>query len=94
MGAIGLLEGDRPFNLTQVQRLLSGERRTFTHQLITRLVEVLDFTEEEADELWHAAGLWPPGLDLEGYRRFRHLATTGANKVMPGYGRHLELVAA
>ena len=75
-GAIGLLEGDRPVNVTQVQRLLNDERQTFTHRLIRRLIEVLPFTEEEQDELWKAAGLWPPDLDIAGYRQFRQRATS------------------
>ena len=84
MGAIGLLEGDRPFNITQVQRLLNGERRTFSRRLITRLIEALPFTDDEEDELWHAAELWPDTLDLATYRRLKRLAATSAKTVSPG----------
>jgi len=85
MGAIGLLEGDRPFNITQVQRLLSGERRSFSRRLIARLIEVLDFTEEEQDELWHAAELWPGDLDLDTYRRLKLLAAMPASELTARY---------
>jgi hypothetical protein len=85
MGAIGLLEGDRPFNITQVQRLLSGERRSFSADLIERLTEILDI---DRYELWEAAlessGMRPPGVTAEVLREL-DLTRAGADKVLPGY---------
>jgi hypothetical protein len=74
---IGVLPGGGIFNPTQIRRLRFGERKQLSRQLVERLAEVLDLDQGEA---FHAAGLWPPDLDLEGYRRFRALA---ANGMMP-----------
>lgn len=80
--AIGLLPGDRSFNAKQVWRLRRGERQTLTRELVERLVSILDLPEDQA---WHAAGLWPPDLDLESYRRYRQFAATPANGVSARY---------
>ncbi len=82
--AIGLLEDGTAFNTTQATRLLTGERQKLTRDLVQRLIDVLDLTQDEADEAWHAAGLWPPGLDLAGYRRLRHLTATSPMTQLPG----------
>jgi len=60
--AIGLLPGEKAFNATQVRRLRRGERRNVTHDLVAKLIELLDLDPPQA---WHAAGLWPPGLEPE-----------------------------
>lgn len=75
--AIGLLPGSRVFNPTQIRRLRRGERQNLSRELVERLIEVLDLPEDEA---WHAAGLWPPDLDVEGYRRFRQQALAGTTQ--------------
>jgi hypothetical protein len=36
--------------------------------LVQRLIELLDLDPAEA---WATAGLWPPDLDVDGYRRHR-----------------------
>lgn len=73
---IGVLPGGGIFNPTQIRRLRFGERKNLSPELVRRLIDVLDLPEEEA---WHAAGLWPPDLDVDGYRRYRHqLAAVGA----------------
>ncbi|HEY5988369.1 MAG TPA: helix-turn-helix transcriptional regulator [Streptosporangiaceae bacterium] len=99
---IGVLPSGGIFNPTQIRRLRLGERKHMSPELLERLIEVLDLPEDEA---YHAAGLWPPGLDLEGYRRYRHLAASGRMTLSPGYvrdrrqrdrrrtPRHLKLVA-
>jgi hypothetical protein len=80
--AIGLLPGDKTFNNTQVRRLRRGERKLLTRELVERLIEVLDL---DADTAWHAAGLWPPGMSLEEYRRFRGaVAAAGAQTPAEG----------
>lgn len=76
---IGVLPSGGIFNPTQIRRLRLGERKHMSPELLERLIEVLDLPEDEA---YHAAGLWPPGLNLEEYRRFRHLAATSANGVI------------
>ncbi len=75
--AIGLLPGDKVINNTQIRRIRTGERQNLTRELVERLVQVLDLDEEQA---WFLSGLWPPGLSVEDYRRFRHrLAVVGAS---------------
>jgi len=58
--AIGLLPGDKAFNPTQVRRLKRGERRNLSRPLVARLIELLELDPITA---WHAAGLWPEGVD-------------------------------
>jgi hypothetical protein len=71
--AIGLLPGEKAFNATQVRRLRRGERRNVTHDLVAKLIGLLDLDPAEA---WHAAGLWPPGLDPEDVRDISELLAT------------------
>ena len=71
---IGVLPEGGIFNPTQIRRLRFGERKYLNRELVARLIEVLDLDPAEA---WHASGLWPPDLDLEGYRRFRQHALAG-----------------
>ena len=75
--AIGLLPGNKVINNTQIRRIRVGERQNLSRELVQRLIEVLDLDEAEA---WHAAGMWPPDLDVQGYRQFRQhaLAAVGA----------------
>lgn len=99
---LGELSDGRVFDATQIRLLREGRRR-LDHELVQRLIDALDL---DADEAWHAAGLWPPDLDVEGYRRFRHqLAAVGATTDQPdpkngrswrhaGQRRRPELVAA
>jgi hypothetical protein len=88
--AIGLLEGNRVYSPKQVGRLRRGEVRHPDPEIVERLVQVLNLDEGAA---WHAAGIWPPDLDLDTYRRFRHrLAVVGApsDQPEPNTGRYLE----
>lgn len=88
--AIGLLEGNRVYSPKQVGRLRRGQVRHPDPELVARLVQVLNLDEGTA---WHAAGIWPPDLDLDSYRRFRHrLAVVGApaDQPKPNAGRYLE----
>ena len=64
---LGELEDGRIFDATQVRLIREGRRR-LDHVLVQRLIELLAMDEAQA---WAAAGLWPPDLDLEGYRRYR-----------------------
>jgi len=74
--AIGLLPDNKVINNTQIRRIRTGERQNLTRELVAQLISALDLPEEEA---WHAAGLWPPDLDVDGYRQYRHhLAAVGA----------------
>jgi hypothetical protein len=62
--AIGLMQpGNRVFGPKQVGRLRRGEQRHYDRQLVARLIEVLPALDPA--EAWHAAGLWPPGLEPE-----------------------------
>ncbi len=79
--AIGLLKGNRVYSPKQVGRLRRSEVRHPDPELVDRLVQVLNLPEEEA---WHAAGVWPPDLTVEGYRRYRHqLLAVGASSDRP-----------
>lgn len=76
-GRLGYLitDPDGPFfDASQVRLIYQGKRRP-TRELVERLIQVLDLPEDEA---WHAAGLWPPDLDIEGYRRYRQHALAAA----------------
>lgn len=64
---VGELPDGRVLNETQVRRIREGSRR-LDHILVARLIEVLDLDPAEA---WATAGLWPPDLDLDAYRRLR-----------------------
>jgi hypothetical protein len=81
---IGVLPSEKVFNATQVKRLRRGERQHLSRELVERLIIVLDLPEDEA---WHASGLWPPDLDLEGYRKFRALAADGMMSAPAGFAR-------
>ena len=78
---VGVLPDGRVLNETQVRRIREGQRR-LDPELIRRLVEVLGLDEGEA---WHAAGMWPPGLSLAGYRQFRQHALAHGEKVIGWY---------
>jgi transcriptional regulator with XRE-family HTH domain len=72
---VGVLDDGSALDATQIRRIVEGIRK-LTHELVQRLIAALDLPEEEA---WHAAGLWPPDLTIEDYRRYRHrLAVVGA----------------
>jgi hypothetical protein len=64
--AIGLLPGDKSFNAKQVWRLRRGERQQLNHELVGRLIVVLDLDPHEA---WPASGLAPPQLTPEHLRQ-------------------------
>ncbi len=78
--AIGLLSGNRVYSPKQVSRLRRGQVRHPDREVVQRLIELLPIPEDQA---WYAAGIWPPDLDLESYRRFRHLAVVGASGDQP-----------
>ncbi|HEY5987166.1 MAG TPA: hypothetical protein VIV12_12450 [Streptosporangiaceae bacterium] len=65
---LGELSDGSFLNATQIRRLRTGQRQHLSRELVRRLAEVLDL---DVDEAFHAAGLWPEGLDLEGYRRYK-----------------------
>ena len=113
--AVGILDDGSALDATQVRRIVEGTRK-LDQDTVGRIVEALDLPEDETpeqpsrDRAWHASGIWPPDLDLEGYRRFRQLASTTSDgvttrklavlPVAPGLdelvrrNRRLELVAA
>jgi hypothetical protein len=61
---VGELPDGRVLNGKQVSRIREGQRRLDTW-LVGRLIELLDLDPPAA---WHAAGLWPEGLDPEDVR--------------------------
>jgi hypothetical protein len=63
--AIGLLPGDKSFNAKQVWRLRRGERQQLNHELVGRLIQILDLDPPEA---WSASGLLPPEITAEELR--------------------------
>lgn len=88
---VGELPDGRVLDATGVRLIRQGRREKYDTELVRRIAQALGLDEDEA--YWRA-GVWPAPLDLEGYRKYRHLAATGAMKHTPGYGRHLELVRA
>lgn len=68
---VGIIVGELPdgriLNEKAIERIREGGRR-LDHMLVQTLIDKLDLDEGEA---WAAAGLWPPDLDLESYRRLR-----------------------
>lgn len=88
---VGVYGDGRYLDATQVRLLMTGQRHPI-RELVERLIEVLDLPAEEA---WHAAGLWPPDLDVAGYRRFRHYAgVAGVRGVHSGQVSPEKLVVA
>jgi hypothetical protein len=65
--AISLLPSGKAFNPKQVQRLLDGERRTLTRELVDRLITVLGLDPFDAYE---AADLRPEGFTADDHRTF------------------------
>jgi hypothetical protein len=64
---VGELPDGRILNEKAVERIREGGRR-LDEVLVTRLIQALDLDPAEA---WAAAGLWPPDLELDEYRRLR-----------------------
>jgi hypothetical protein len=77
---IGVLPSGGIFNPTQIRRLRLGERKHMSHELLARLIDVLDLDPAEA---WAAAGLLPPGTTADHLRKL-DLVATGARVVSPG----------
>jgi hypothetical protein len=78
------LRGDRGLDSTQVRLVLEGRRR-LDHELVEAFIAELSLDSATA---WHAAGLWPPDLDPDGYRVFVQAGGTNSSKRIPA-GRHL-----
>ena len=73
--AVGILDDGSALDATQIRRIIEGTRK-LDQDTVKRIIDALSLPEEEA---WHASGLWPPDLDVDSYRRFRHhLAAVGA----------------
>ena len=70
---IGVLPSGGIFNPTQIRRLRLGERKHMSHELLERLIDVLDLDPAEA---WAAAGLLPPGTTADMLRKLELVATT------------------
>jgi hypothetical protein len=66
---VGILPEGRVLNETQIRRIREGSRR-LDEVLVSRLIGLLDLDPAEA---WHAAGLWPQGLDPEDLRDISEL---------------------
>lgn len=69
---VGVLPEGRVLNETQIRRIREGSRR-LDEVLVSRLIALLDLDPAEA---WHAAGLWPEGLDPEDLRDISELLAT------------------
>ncbi len=76
---LGELPDGRIFDATQIRLIRQGRRR-LDHQLVQRLIELLDLDPAEA---WATAGLWPPDLDMDGYRRHRLTARSVGQTALP-----------
>jgi hypothetical protein len=91
--AIGLMQpGNRVFGPKQVGRLRRGEQRHYDRQLVARLIEVLPALDPA--EAWHAAGLWPPGLEPEDLPNLSERAATRRTTAASRVASHDEGAAA
>lgn len=63
---IGVLPDGRTIDATGIRLMLEGRRRNYDTALVTRLIEILDLDPAIAYE---AAGVWPEGLTVDGYRQ-------------------------
>jgi len=79
---VGILDDGTALDATQIRRIVEGTRK-LDQDTVRRIIQALDLPDEEADAAWFASGLWPPGLSVEGYRRFKHLAVVGASSDQP-----------
>ncbi len=79
---VGILDDGTALDATQIRRIVEGTRK-LDQDTVRRIIQALDLPDEEADAAWFASGLWPPGLSVEGYRRFKHLAVVGASSDLP-----------
>ncbi len=77
---IGVLPSGGIFNPTQIRRLRLGERKHMSHELLERLIDVLDLDPAEA---WAAAGLLPPGTTADMLRKLELVATSPMTQ-LPG----------
>jgi len=80
-------DGKYLLNETGIRRIREG-RRQLDPELVGALVDVLELDPAQA---WPAAGLWPPDLDVEGYRNFRtQLVRPAASRTGSNPIRHKE----
>lgn len=64
---VGELPSGKVLNEKAVERIREGGRH-LDHTLVQRLIDVLELDPAEA---WWTAGLWPPDLTAEEYRKLR-----------------------
>jgi hypothetical protein len=67
---LGELSDGSNFDSSAIRAVKDGLRR-LTHELVSRLIEELKMTPEQADEAWAASGLLPPGVTAEELRQLR-----------------------
>lgn len=65
--AVGILNDGSALDATQIRRIVEGTRK-LDQDIVSRLIHALTLNPDTA---WHAAGLWPPDLDVEEYRKLR-----------------------
>jgi hypothetical protein len=66
------------YNETQVRRIRLGQRHV-DHVLVQRIIDVFELDQDDALDVWHTAGLWPPELTVDGLRRLRVEAVVTAS---------------
>jgi transcriptional regulator with XRE-family HTH domain len=77
---LGELSDGSLFDSTSIRTIREGQRR-LTHELVARLILILDMDSAEA---WAASGLLPPGVSAEDLRqveRFRRAAQEAEQRV-------------
>ncbi len=75
---VGELPDGTGLDATGVRLIRQGKRIKYDTELVRRIAVALGLDEDEA---YWIAGVWPAPLDLESYRRFRHLAAATSNGV-------------
>src|SRR6266498_4477851 len=74
---VGELPDGRVLDATGVRLIRQGRREKYDTELVRRIALAVGLDEDEA---YWIAGVWPAPLDLESYRRFRHLAATASKQ--------------
>lgn len=64
---MGELPDGSLYDATSIRTVREGQRR-LTHELISRLIDILGL---DPDEAWAASGLLPPGVSAEELRQLR-----------------------
>lgn len=87
---LGIIDG-KILGATQVKRVMDDEFQNLPRKWLARLIDILDCTEEEADEAWESAERPPPGVGAEHWRLLREIETGDEERAVRAVKRHLSV---